>query len=165
MKKKVVALAGVLLAGTIVAMAGCSSSGSGSSGKISGNYKEADDETVAEALSNIDVENAFVDTSAKNWKYGLQLGGNVDITINASGNDGSSGKIAIKGSGDYKISLQKKTSALSGESMTVAGEGNMDGSFNVSGTGMQAMKASLKAKAYNDIESVYASVSGTIPNT
>ena len=62
MKKKVVALAGVLLAGTIVAMAGCSSSGSGSSGKISGNYKEADDETVAEALSNIDVENAFVDT-------------------------------------------------------------------------------------------------------
>ena len=165
MKKRAVVLAGVFMAGSVFAFAGCSIGGSGgTSGKISGNYKEADDATIAQALSSIDMENAFVDTTAKNWKYGLQASASLNLSVNARvGNESAS--LSARGSADYKISLQKKTSLTTQkETLTVAGAGNVNGSFNMSGGG-QSIKASVKANAYHDTDTVYASLNGTIPNT
>lgn len=150
MKKFAMVASSFLLAGALFAFAGCDM---GSSAKVSGDYKEATAADVSTALEEVDTDKTFVDTTADEWKYGLQLNGNMDVNISMKmtmGEKSESASAKVKGDANYKLSMKKTADAFD-----VAGQGGINANMESKGMGSQDANEKIGINAYNDSAYVY----------
>lgn len=84
-------------------------------GSIKGNYQEATAEQVNTALSTVNQEQLFGDTSAEDYKFGIELTSSFNALVSSE-----SGSSSIGLSADYKMLVNGSDSAFS-----YKGEGNL----------------------------------------
>lgn len=155
MKKLVLAVASVLLAGSLFAFAGCDNAGN--TGVVKGNYKEATAAEATEAVKDIDMAKAFGDSTEEGYKVGLEAKMNLSFTMNYSMLVNSEALTEVKMDGSAKANYQV-VAEPQGESVSIAGKGDLTASANMSMTAKGVKtetKSEVSANAYLDSEYLY----------
>lgn len=149
MKKAGIAVAGVLLAGTLFACTACGEGGA-NTGIVNGNFtEEASSEQLNTAIEKIDTDNAFVDMTQETWKFGLQLSVDLEVKTTTTvtiGNDSAKSESTNKIGGKLDFSMDQDMSMLA--------NGNFTSSTKVTGDGENA-SAQGKVNVYLDGSYVY----------
>lgn len=106
MKKLVLALAGVMLASSLFAFAGCDTVGN--TGVVKGNYKYVTLEEATQAIETLDMQNAFGDSAQEDSKVGFETKLNmaVDISANAKLNESTLVIAEVKGTSNAKANIK-----------------------------------------------------------
>ena len=152
MKKAALAIASVMLAGTLFAFVGCDGNGA-STGKVSGNYKEATAEDTAKAIQNVDMETTFGDTTAEDFKLGFEAKANLDFNVEFSMKVDSQELMGLKANGGAKANYQL---ALAKDSLAGKGDASVNATVNINtGEKKTSGKSEIKANVYNDGSYIY----------
>lgn len=81
MRKVLAMLLSFMLLVSLALFAACDPQGGTDGGKIDGNYTEATEEEVTEAVTELDLNKLFGDTSAEDWKFGLSLNAKAEASL------------------------------------------------------------------------------------
>lgn len=155
MKKAVLAVASIMLAGSLFAFTGCDKGNN--VGVIKGDYKEASAADVNEAVKNIDMEKAFGDPAEENFKFGFEAKADLSFNMSYSVTANSETVSSMKADGGLKANYQVVI-APEGEAFSVAGKGDFSVNANVSQSGLgqdNSSKTELSANLYQDSEYLY----------
>ncbi|MGN0812097.1 MAG: hypothetical protein ACI4MQ_01120 [Candidatus Coproplasma sp.] len=120
-------------------------------GSIKGNYKEATAEEVNSALSTVNQETLFGDTTAENYKFGIELSSSFNASVT-----GATGTSSIKLSTGYEMLATKGESNL-----TYKGEGSF--TMNAENTPAEGEKTTneLALNLWQDDAMTYAKLTMT----
>lgn len=155
MKKKLTALASVLLAGSLVAFTACDK---GSDFAVDGKFEnEATPQETNAAISAIDYSKAFGDVSADDWSFGLSVSSSFEASAEIKAAE-AEGSFEYSETLEYGVKLSKNAQSPAGFSL--AGHGNA--SMAVKGTAKAAeetrnVDVSAEGEVYNDDTAVYLS--------
>lgn len=155
MKKKLTALASVLLAGSLVSLAAC---GKGSDFAVDGKFEnEATPQETNAAISAIDYSKAFGDVSADDWSFGLSVSSSFEASAEIKSAE-AEGSFEYSETLEYGVKLSKNAQSPAGFSL--AGHGNA--SMAVKGTAKAAeetrnVDVSAEGEVYNDDTAIYLS--------
>lgn len=155
MKKKLTALASVLLAGSLTALAAC---GKGSDFAVDGKFEnEATPQETTAAISAIDYSKAFGDVSADDWSFGLSVSSSFEASAEIKAAE-AEGSFEYSETLEYGVKLSKNAQSPAGFSL--AGHGNA--SMAVKGTAKAAeetrnVDVSAEGEVYNDDTAIYLS--------
>lgn len=155
MKKTVLAVASILLAGSLVAFAGCDKGNN--VGVIKGDYKEATAAEAAEAVKNIELDKAFGDPSAEDFKFGFELMADLSFSMNYSVSANSQTVSQMKADGGVEANY-RLVIAPEGEAFSATGKGDVSVNANVnqSAAGKDtSSKSEMSANIYQDSEYLY----------
>lgn len=151
MKKLITVAASAAL---VISMAGLTAC-AGSEGVIKGNYKEPTSEEFTNAVGTIDSNKMFGDTTAEDYKLGLEFATkfNADISLGSL--------MSLNGTTEagYKFTMDKKGNYLGSGSFSMNAEAKSE-----TATGTSNDKSKVSAKIYNDSAYVYASATGIEEN-
>lgn len=155
MKKTVLAVASILLAGSLVAFAGCDDGGS--TGIVKGNYKEATAAEATEAVKDIDMTNAFGDPTAENFKLGFEAKANLSFNMSYSMSMNSQTMSEMKADGSLKANYQIVAEPKE-DAFNIAGKGDASINANVTQTAgdkTETNKTEMSATVYQDADYLY----------
>lgn len=173
MKKRLLAvILSLMLLGSFALFAACETTGGDTNGgKIEGDYTEATDEELNEAVASIDFTKLFGDTSAEDWKFGLSLNAKADLEESMDV-DGSTYTGTANATVKYDFTAEKGTDAAFPFELKGAGEGEgkiTDYIADEEASGESTEELSLRkveytasAKAYNDSDYFYLDPAVTI---
>lgn len=158
MKKTSKAIMGVTA--LIVAFSACAFTACNSQpadGSIKGNYQEATAEQVNEALSTVDQDTLFGDTTADGYKFGIELSSDYNISLTSGVNSASIGMNA-----DYKMLISKGESGFSTKG---AGSFNLNSEVVASaGTASAKTSSAVSLNLYQEDAMMYASLAIQTPS-
>lgn len=155
MKKAVLAVASVMLAGSLFAFTGCDKGNN--VGVIKGDYKEASAAEITEAVKDIDVEKAFGDPETEGFKFGFEAKADLSFNMSYSVTANSEKVSSMKADGGLKANYQVVI-APEGEAFSVAGKGDFSMNANVSQSALgqeSSSKTDVSANLYQDSEYLY----------
>lgn len=155
MKKSVLAVASILLAGSLLAFTGCNDGGS--TGIVKGNYKEATPAEAAEAVKDIDMTNAFGDPTAEDFKFGFEAKADLSFNMSYSMSMNSQTVSEMKADGSVKANYQIVVEPTE-EAFNMAGKGDMSMKANVSQTAgdkTETNTTEMSGNLYQDTDYLY----------
>ena len=183
MKKVLAMLLSFILLVSLALFAACDPQGGTDGGKIDGDYTEATEEEVTEAVTELDLNKLFGDTSAEDWKFGLSLNAEADASLTMTveeevytttatgtatyaflaqaGTEAAAGAVLpfdMKGEGEAKANVEYKIPTYA-TNMPTTGSATSEESAAVE---VQEGKIEASVKVYNDSEYVYLAPSATI---
>ena len=189
MKKVLAMLLSFMLLVSLALFAACDPQGGTDGGKIDGDYTEATEEEVTEAVTELDLNKLFGDTSAEDWKFGLSLNAEAEASLTMTVEEEVYTTTAT-GTATYAFLAQAGTEAaagavlpfdMKGEPFDMKGEGEAKANVeykiptyaNTTTTGsvtseesaaveVQEGKIEASVKVYNDSEYVYLAPSATM---
>lgn len=155
MKKTIIALASILLAGSLAAFTACDG---GSDFAVDGKFnKEATPQEVTTAISGINYSAAFGDVTAADWSFGLSVSSNFEASAKIKAPE-AEGNLEYGEALDYGVKISKNAQSPSGFSL--AGHGNasltMKGSMKAAGESHD-VDVSAAGEIYNDDTAIYLS--------
>lgn len=183
MRKVLAMLLSFMLLVSLALFAACDPQGGADGGKIDGDYTEATEEEVTEAVTELDLNKLFGDTSAEDWKFGLSLNAEADASLTMTveeevytttatgtatyaflaqaGTEAAAGAVLpfdMKGEGEAKANVEYKIPTYA-TNMPTTGSATSEESAAVE---VQEGKIEASVKVYNDSEYVYLAPSATM---
>ena len=182
MRKVLAMLLSFMLLVSLALFAACDPQGGTDGGKIDGDYTEATEEEVTEAVTELDLNKLFGDTSAEDWKFGLSLNAEAEASLTMTveeevytttatgtatyaflaqaGTEAAAGAVLpfdMKGEGEAKANVEYKIPTYA--NTTTTGSVTSEESAAVE---VQEGEIEASVKVYNDSEYVYLAPSATI---
>ena len=182
MRKVLAMLLSFMLLVSLALFAACDPQGGTDGGKIDGDYTEATEEEVTEAVTELDLNKLFGDTSAEDWKFGLSLNAEAEASLTMTveeevytttatgtatyaflaqaGTEAAAGAVLpfdMKGEGEAKANVEYKIPTYA--NTTTTGSVTSEESAAVE---VQEGKIEASVKVYNDSEYVYLAPSATM---
>ncbi len=189
MKKVLAMLLSFMLLVSLALFAACDPQGGTDGGKIDGDYTEATEEEVTEAVTELDLNKLFGDTSAEDWKFGLSLNAEADASLTMTveeevytttatgtatyaflaqaGTEAAAGAVLpfdMKGEGEAKANVEYKIPTYANANAPVTESATTESATSEESAAVEVLEGEIEAsvKVYNDSEYVYLAPSATI---
>ena len=189
MKKVLAMLLSFMLLVSLALFAACDPQGGADGGKIDGDYTEATEEEVTEAVTELDLNKLFGDTSAEDWKFGLSLNAEADASLTMTveeevytttatgtatyaflaqaGTEAAAGAVLpfdMKGEGEAKANVEYKIPTYANTNAPVTESATTGSVTSEESAAVEVQEGKIEAsvKVYNDSEYVYLAPSATI---
>lgn len=189
MKKVLAMLLSFMLLVSLALFAACDPQGGTDGGKIDGNYTEATEEEVTEAVTELDLNKLFGDTSAEDWKFGLSLNAEAEASLTMTveeevytttatgtatyaflaqaGTEAAAGAVLpfdMKGEGEAKANVEYKIPTYANANAPVTESATTESATSEESAAVEVQEGKIEAsvKVYNDSEYVYLAPSATM---
>lgn len=189
MRKVLAMLLSFMLLVSLALFAACDPQGGTDGGKIDGNYTEATEEEVTEAVTELDLNKLFGDTSAEDWKFGLSLNAEADASLTMTveeevytttatgtatyaflaqaGTEAAAGAVLpfdMKGEGEAKANVEYKIPTYANANAPVTESATTESATSEESAAVEVQEGKIEAsvKVYNDSEYVYLAPSATM---
>lgn len=189
MRKVLAMLLSFMLLVSLALFAACDPQGGTDGGKIDGNYTEATEEEVTEAVTELDLNKLFGDTSAEDWKFGLSLNAKAKASLTMTveeevytttatgtatyaflaqaGTEAAAGAVLpfdMKGEGEAKANVEYKIPTYANANAPVTESATTESATSEESAAVEVQEGKIEAsvKVYNDSEYVYLAPSATI---
>ena len=189
MKKVLAMLLSFMLLVSLALFAACDPQGGTDGGKIDGNYTEATEEEVTEAVTELDLNKLFGDTSAEDWKFGLSLNAEAEASLTMTveeevytttatgtatyaflaqaGTEAAAGAVLpfdMKGEGEAKANVEYKIPTYANANAPVTESATTESVTSEESAAVEVQEGKIEAsvKVYNDSEYVYLAPSATM---
>lgn len=189
MKKVLAMLLSFMLLVSLALFAACDPQGGADGGKIDGDYTEATEEEVTEAVTELDLNKLFGDTSAEDWKFGLSLNAEAEASLTMTveeevytttatgtatyaflaqaGTEAAAGAVLpfdMKGEGEAKANVEYKIPTYANANAPVTESATTESATSEESAAVEVLEGEIEAsvKVYNDSEYVYLAPSATI---
>ena len=189
MRKVLAMLLSFMLLVSLALFAACDPQGGTDGGKIDGDYTEATEEEVTEAVTELDLNKLFGDTSAEDWKFGLSLNAEADASLTMTveeevytttatgtatyaflaqaGTEAAAGAVLpfdMKGEGEAKANVEYKIPTYANANAPVTESATTESATSEESAAVEVLEGEIEAsvKVYNDSEYVYLAPSATI---
>lgn len=189
MRKVLAMLLSFMLLVSLALFAACDPQGGTDGGKIDGNYTEATEEEVTEAVTELDLNKLFGDTSAEDWKFGLSLNAEADASLTMTveeevytttatgtatyaflaqaGTEAAAGAVLpfdMKGEGEAKANVEYKIPTYANTNAPVTESATTESATSEESAAVEVLEGKIEAsvKVYNDSEYVYLAPSATM---
>lgn len=189
MRKVLAMLLSFMLLVSLALFAACDPQGGTDGGKIDGNYTEATEEEVTEAVTELDLNKLFGDTSAEDWKFGLSLNAKAEASLTMTveeevytttatgtatyaflaqaGTEAAAGAVLpfdMKGEGEAKANVEYKIPTYANANAPVTESATTESATSEESAAVEVQEGKIEAsvKVYNDSEYVYLAPSATI---
>lgn len=189
MRKVLAMLLSFMLLVSLALFAACDPQGGTDGGKIDGDYTEATEEEVTEAVTELDLNKLFGDTSAEDWKFGLSLNAEAEASLTMTveeevytttatgtatyaflaqaGTEAAAGAVLpfdMKGEGEAKANVEYKIPTYANTTTTVTESATTGSATSEESAAVEVQEGKIEAsvKVYNDSEYVYLAPSATI---
>ena len=189
MKKVLAMLLSFMLLVSLALFAACDPQGGTDGGKIDGDYTEATEEEVTEAVTELDLNKLFGDTSAEDWKFGLSLNAKAEASLTMTveeevytttatgtatyaflaqaGTEAAAGAVLpfdMKGEGEAKANVEYKIPTYANANAPVTESATTESATSEESAAVEVLEGEIEAsvKVYNDSEYVYLAPSATI---
>lgn len=189
MKKVLAMLLSFMLLVSLALFAACDPQGGTDGGKIDGDYTEATEEEVTEAVTELDLNKLFGDTSAEDWKFGLSLNAEAEASLTMTveeevytttatgtatyaflaqaGTEAAAGAVLpfdMKGEGEAKANVEYKIPTYANANAPVTESATTESATSEESAAVEVLEGEIEAsvKVYNDSEYVYLAPSATI---
>ena len=174
---------------SLALFAACDPQGGTDGGKIDGDYTEATEEEVTEAVTELDLNKLFGDTSAEDWKFGLSLNAKAEASLTMTveeevytttatgtatyaflaqaGTEAAAGAVLpfdMKGEGEAKANVEYKIPTYANANAPVTESATTESATSEESAAVEVLEGEIEAsvKVYNDSEYVYLAPSATI---
>lgn len=189
MRKVLAMLLSFMLLVSLALFAACDPQGGTDGGKIDGNYTEATEEEVTEAVTELDLNKLFGDTSAEDWKFGLSLNAKAEASLTMTveeevytttatgtatyaflaqaGTEAAAGAVLpfdMKGEGEAKANVEYKIPTYANANAPVTESATTESVTSEESAAVEVQEGKIEAsvKVYNDSEYVYLAPSATM---
>lgn len=189
MRKVLAMLLSFMLLVSLALFAACDPQGGTDGGKIDGNYTEATEEEVTEAVTELDLNKLFGDTSAEDWKFGLSLNAEAEASLTMTveeevytttatgtatyaflaqaGTEAAAGAVLpfdMKGEGEAKANVEYKIPTYANANAPVTESATTESATSEESAAVEVLEGEIEAsvKVYNDSEYVYLAPSATM---
>lgn len=189
MRKVLAMLLSFMLLVSLALFAACDPQGGTDGGKIDGDYTEATEEEVTEAVTELDLNKLFGDTSAEDWKFGLSLNAEAEASLTMTveeevytttatgtatyaflaqaGTEAAAGAVLpfdMKGEGEAKANVEYKIPTYANANAPVTESATTESATSEESAAVEVQEGKIEAsvKVYNDSEYVYLAPSATI---
>ncbi len=189
MRKVLAMLLSFMLLVSLALFAACDPQGGTDGGKIDGNYTEATEEEVTEAVTELDLNKLFGDTSAEDWKFGLSLNAEAEASLTMTveeevytttatgtatyaflaqaGTEAAAGAVLpfdMKGEGEAKANVEYKIPTYANANAPVTESATTESATSEESAAVEVQEGKIEAsvKVYNDSEYVYLAPSATM---
>lgn len=189
MRKVLAMLLSFMLLVSLALFAACDPQGGTDGGKIDGDYTEATEEEVTEAVTELDLNKLFGDTSAEDWKFGLSLNAEADASLTMTveeevytttatgtatyaflaqaGTEAAAGAVLpfdMKGEGEAKANVEYKIPTYANANAPVTESATTESATSEESAAVEVLEGEIEAsvKVYNDSEYVYLAPSATM---
>lgn len=189
MRKVLAMLLSFMLLVSLALFAACDPQGGTDGGKIDGDYTEATEEEVTEAVTELDLNKLFGDTSAEDWKFGLSLNAEADASLTMTveeevytttatgtatyaflaqaGTEAAAGAVLpfdMKGEGEAKANVEYKIPTYANANAPVTESATTESATSEESAAVEVQEGKIEAsvKVYNDSEYVYLAPSATM---
>lgn len=189
MKKVLAMLLSFMLLVSLALFAACDPQGGTDGGKIDGDYTEATEEEVTEAVTELDLNKLFGDTSAEDWKFGLSLNAEAEASLTMTveeevytttatgtatyaflaqaGTEAAAGAVLpfdMKGEGEAKANVEYKIPTYANANAPVTESATTESATSEESAAVEVQEGKIEAsvKVYNDSEYVYLAPSATM---
>lgn len=189
MRKVLAMLLSFMLLVSLALFAACDPQGGTDGGKIDGDYTEATEEEVTEAVTELDLNKLFGDTSAEDWKFGLSLNAEADASLTMTveeevytttatgtatyaflaqaGTEAAAGAVLpfdMKGEGEAKANVEYKIPTYANTNAPVTESATTESATSEESAAVEVLEGEIEAsvKVYNDSEYVYLAPSATM---
>lgn len=189
MKKVLAMLLSFMLLVSLALFAACDPQGGTDGGKIDGDYTEATEEEVTEAVTELDLNKLFGDTSAEDWKFGLSLNAKAEASLTMTveeevytttatgtatyaflaqaGTEAAAGAVLpfdMKGEGEAKANVEYKIPTYANANAPVTESATTESATSEESAAVEVLEGEIEAsvKVYNDSEYVYLAPSATM---
>ena len=189
MRKVLAMLLSFILLVSLALFAACDPQGGTDGGKIDGDYTEATEEEVTEAVTELDLNKLFGDTSAEDWKFGLSLNAKAEASLTMTveeevytttatgtatyaflaqaGTEAAAGAVLpfdMKGEGEAKANVEYKIPTYANANAPVTESATTESVTSEESAAVEVQEGKIEAsvKVYNDSEYVYLAPSATM---
>lgn len=189
MRKVLAMLLSFMLLVSLALFAACDPQGGTDGGKIDGDYTEATEEEVTEAVTELDLNKLFGDTSAEDWKFGLSLNAEAEASLTMTveeevytttatgtatyaflaqaGTEAAAGAVLpfdMKGEGEAKANVEYKIPTYANANAPVTESATTESATSEESAAVEVQEGKIEAsvKVYNDSEYVYLAPSATM---
>ena len=189
MRKVLAMLLSFMLLVSLALFAACDPQGGTDGGKIDGDYTEATEEEVTEAVTELDLNKLFGDTSAEDWKFGLSLNAEAEASLTMTveeevytttatgtatyaflaqaGTEAAAGAVLpfdMKGEGEAKANVEYKIPTYANANAPVTESATTESATSEESAAVEVLEGEIEAsvKVYNDSEYVYLAPSATM---
>ena len=189
MRKVLAMLLSFMLLVSLALFAACDPQGGTDGGKIDGNYTETTEEEVTEAVTELDLNKLFGDTSAEDWKFGLSLNAEAEASLTMTveeevytttatgtatyaflaqaGTEAAAGAVLpfdMKGEGEAKANVEYKIPTYANANAPVTESATTESATSEESAAVEVQEGKIEAsvKVYNDSEYVYLAPSATM---